>query len=91
MAKSSRRSFLVLAGTGAAVAGTAAVLPGASAEAAAPAAPTAAKGAAHPGPLVAHVRNTKTGEIAVLVGESEVVVHDKDLAHRLAHIATTAR
>jgi hypothetical protein len=81
---SSRRSFLVLAGTGAAVAGTAAVLPGASAEAA------ASKGAAHPGPLIAHVKDTRTGEIAVLVGEREVVVHDKDLAHRLAHIATTA-
>jgi hypothetical protein len=88
VADSSRRSFLVLAGTGAAVAGTAAVLSGASAEAAEPAAP---KGDAHPGPLVAHVKNTRTGEIAVLVGESEVVVHDKDLAFRLAHIATTAR
>lgn len=83
-ADSSRRSFLVLAGTGAAAAGTAVVLPVSSAEAAAP------KGAAHPGPLVAHVRDTRTGEVAVYLGNKEVVVRDKDLAHRIGRIAETA-
>jgi anaerobic selenocysteine-containing dehydrogenase len=82
---SSRRKFLAAAGAGTAVVGAAALLPAGAAAAAAP------KGAAHPGPLVAHVRNTSTGEIAVYVGEKEVVVRDKDLAHRIARIANTER
>jgi hypothetical protein len=85
MSDSSRRTFLALAGAGTVAAGTVAVLPGTAAAAAPP------KGAAHPGPLVAHVRNTKTGEIAVYVDEHEVVVHDKDLAHRIARLVATAR
>jgi hypothetical protein len=85
VADSSRRSFLVLTSAGAAAAGAAVVLPAGSADAAAPTGP------AHPGPFVAHVRNTATGEIAVMVGDSEVVVHDKDLARRIASIAHSAR
>jgi Rieske Fe-S protein len=77
----SRRNFLALAGAGAAAAGTAALLPTASADAATP------KGPAHPGPLVAYVRDTASGEISVNVGEREVVVHDRDLAQRIARIA----
>jgi hypothetical protein len=65
--------------------GAAALLPAAAAEAAEPNTP------AHPGPLVAHVRDTRTGEIAVYVGEREVVVHDKKLAHRIAGLAPTSR
>lgn len=90
MAESSRRSFLVIAGAGAAAVGTAVALPAASADAAEPRA-AEAKGPAHPGPLVAHVKNARTGEVAVFAGEKEVVVHDRDLAQRLARIAHTAR
>lgn len=61
------------------------MLPAAAAEAAAP------KGAVHPDPVVAHVRNPRTGEVAVYVGEKEVVVRDKDLAARIGRIAKTAR
>jgi hypothetical protein len=35
-------------------------------------------------PLIAHVRNLKTGEIALLVGTREVIYKDRELAARLA-------
>ena len=38
------------------------------------------------GPLVAYV-TMRTSEVALLVGEREVVVHDKDLVARLNHAA----
>jgi hypothetical protein len=38
-------------------------------------------------PLVAYVRDAHTGEVAVMVGEREVVVHDRELAARIAHVA----
>jgi hypothetical protein len=79
----SRRNFLAVAGVGAAAAGAAAILPTGSAGAATP----ASRGPAHPGPLVAYVRDTATGEVAVHVGEREVVVHDRELALRIARIA----
>jgi hypothetical protein len=39
---------------------------------------------------VAYVKNAKAGEIAVMVGEHEVVHQDKDLATRLAQVAATS-
>jgi hypothetical protein len=35
-------------------------------------------------PIIAHLRNASTGEIAVFSGTEEFIVHDPDLAARLA-------
>ncbi len=75
-----RRGFLVIAGAGAAAAGAAALAP--SAEAAAVTAPADATG-----PLIAYVTDMQRGEVTLMVGEREVVVHDRDLAARLARAA----
>jgi hypothetical protein len=40
------------------------------------------------GDVVAHVRDVKTGEIAVFTGEAEVTVHDRQLAARLARASS---
>jgi hypothetical protein len=78
----SRRAFLVGAGSSA-VAGAAVVS----------AAPTAGVGSRRPfrepavtadTPLVAYVRDVVSGEIAVMAGDREVVVTDRELAGRLA-------
>lgn len=79
MNDASRRGFLALTGTG--VAGVAAVAVAQSASAA-PARPSADVKAE--GPMVAHVRNVDTGEVAVMIGEREVVVKDKALVSALA-------
>ena len=41
--------------------------------------------------VVAHVRNASTGEVAVMVGEREVVAHDPKLVARLLAAARTAK
>lgn len=46
-----------------------------------------AKVAAHSGPVVAYVRNPRTGEVFVMAGEHQVMVHDRKLAARLARAA----
>jgi hypothetical protein len=79
-----RRGFLTLAGTGAAAAGLAAVAPAANAE------PVRAPAEAS-GPLVAFVTDVQHGELTLIVGEREVVVHDQDLAGRLAQAAHAGR
>jgi hypothetical protein len=76
----SRRDFLVAAGVGAATVGAAVVVPG-EADAAGTVPPAAT------GPLVAYVTDVHRGEITVFVGESAVVVHDADLATRIARAA----
>ncbi len=38
-------------------------------------------------PVVAYVKNPKTGEISVMRGDREVVVHDRRLAARIARAA----
>jgi hypothetical protein len=78
----SRRGFLALAGAGAAGVAAAAALGPGTAEAESTAVPKAATK-----PLVAYVRNARTGEVAVLEGEREVVVHDRALAARIARAA----
>jgi hypothetical protein len=45
---------------------------------------------AHEGPFIAWVKDPRAGEIAVLVGEHELIVRDKKLAKRLAQAAATA-
>lgn len=86
MSAYSRRNFLKTASVGAAAVGAAVAVPVALAGPA-EAEPNAP---AHAGPFMAWVKDARTGEIAVLVGETEVVHHDKALARRLAQLAATA-
>ncbi|MGH3496230.1 MAG: hypothetical protein ACRDP1_02030 [Nocardioidaceae bacterium] len=90
---SSRRSFLRQTSLGAAVVGVVATSPGLLAGAARAddsADAELSHGPLHAGALTVFVRDHRTGEIAVMVGEREVVHHDRALARRLARIAATA-
>lgn len=97
MTDQSRRKFLKATSIGGTAAGAAVVLPRLSAQPARAAqaqtatasasVTTAEAGAAHAGPFVAYVKNAKTGEIAVMAGENEVVHYDPQLAARLAQVA----
>jgi Spy/CpxP family protein refolding chaperone len=80
MNEPNRRGFLALAGAGAAAVGAVAVAPAAEASTSVP---------SHvKEPLVAYVRDAKSGEVAVMIGEREVVVHDRELAARIARAAS---
>jgi hypothetical protein len=46
-----------------------------------------AKLPAHSGPVVAYVRDPRTGEISVMAGEREVKVRDRKLATSIARAA----
>jgi len=82
----SRRSLMRSAvGAGAATV-AAGFLVSALAEPAA-AAPTTEGAAAHTEPVVAHVRDARTGDIDLFVGTRHVQVRDHDLAARLANAA----
>lgn len=95
MSESTRRGFLKIAGAGAAV-GAAAVATTAAVKSTGTTAPPQGTAAAVPagatGPLVAYVRDVRGAEVSVLVGETEVVVQDKELVARLvrARARTTA-
>jgi hypothetical protein len=80
MSEPTRRGFLTIAGAGAAAAGLAGVAPAATA------APVRAPAGAS-GPLVVYVTDMQRGELTLMVGEREVVVHDRDLTGRLARAA----
>ena len=58
----------------------------ASVSPAARAEPVRAPADAH-GPLVVYVTDMQHGELTLMHGEREVVIHDRDLAARLAHAA----
>lgn len=79
MSETSRRKFLAAAGVGAA-AGAAAIGTGGSAEAV----PSARRATE---PLLAVIDDPRQGTIRFLVGEREVVVHDRDLATRILNAA----
>jgi hypothetical protein len=89
MSAASRRAFM--AGAGAAtVVGAAAVAVGTAGPAAAATATattvgdaSAPQGPAHGAAVVAYVRNAVTGEIRLMSGDREVVVHDRALARTL--------
>jgi hypothetical protein len=85
MGDQSRRGFLALAGAGAAAVGLSAVVP-ATEVLGVPGAEAAS--AAASGPLVAYVKDSRTGEVSVMVGEREVIVHDRELVARLARAAS---
>ena len=81
MSDPSRRGFLILTGAGAAAVGAAVVAPAAFADRTDDTGPTKAGG-----PLVAYVSNMNTGEVSVMMGEREVVVHDRALCASLARV-----
>jgi hypothetical protein len=85
MPEASRRTFLAAAGAGAALASTAGLA--ASAEAAPSDHPSDSThdspGAADATPLVAFLRGSTAGELTLLSGEQERVVHDPELVRRL--------
>ena len=85
MSDTSRRKFLAAAGVGAA--GTVGLtgLHG-SAEAAAPADATRSKDSAKQ-PVVAYVEHHFSDRVHLMVGEREIVVHDRDLATRILNAA----
>ncbi|HEX4018240.1 MAG TPA: hypothetical protein VHX15_16005 [Frankiaceae bacterium] len=86
MSDSTRRTFLVATGAGAAALSVSALAPAAQAA-------TTTKNAkggspASDEPLVAYVSNASKGELTLLVGEREVLVHDRELVARLARAAS---
>jgi len=81
MSETSRRNFMAAAGAGAA---TTAVVLGAGAAQAKPAA-LGKKGVAEP--VVALIDDHKGATLRLLVGEREVVVHDRDLVTRILNAA----
>ncbi len=89
MSDSTRRSFLIASGAGAAAVGVAAATP--TVAAATPTVAAARTPATLPHnatDLVVHVADPSSGTLTLLVGEREVVVHDADLVARLARHAT---
>jgi hypothetical protein len=80
----SRRAFLSRGSLGVALAGALAVVPGMTTIlklTASPPAPGALPMSAEP--LVAHLRDLNTGEIALLAGTNKLIVRDVGLASRL--------
>jgi hypothetical protein len=92
MKELTRRRFLTRSSVGVAFAGALAVVPFMATAMKQPGTSTrlAAGTAMAAGPLVAHVRDFATGEIAFLVGSQRFVVRDPDLAVRL-HAAAAKR
>jgi hypothetical protein len=88
MKRLTRRGFLTKGSAGLAFMGAVASIPGLSSALKLPqAVPKGIRGGATSGPLVAHVRDAGTGEIAFLVGSERVVVRDPELASRLRSAA----
>ncbi|HEY2043556.1 MAG TPA: hypothetical protein VGH11_12835 [Jatrophihabitans sp.] len=96
MSDSTRRTFLLVAGAGAAAAGVASIAAPAAAATASASASASAKQAdrsteAGPAPdappLVAYVQDAQSGAVALMVGEQEVIVHDRELVGRLTRAA----
>jgi hypothetical protein len=81
MTETSRRKLIVAAGAGAA-AGTVALTSGQA---------SAAEVVRRPGsarePVVAFVKDHKSSELRLMVGEREVVVQDRDLVNRILNAA----
>src|SRR6476620_7008466 len=70
MSETSRRGFLAAAGTGVATAAVAPAVLGGTGASAAP---------SYQGAVVASVKDAAAGRVAVMAGEREVVVTDRDL------------
>jgi hypothetical protein len=88
MASLSRQNFIKKATVSAAAAGALATVPGFSlATEPAFASESDTRMSVHAGPVLAHIRNVATGEIAVLFGTREVVIHDVEVVNRLLRAA----
>lgn len=88
MANVTRRGFIVKTSTGVATIGALLAAPGLGQAAEMWAAPEmAASDGKFSGPIVAHVRNASTGEVAVMSGTREFVFHDRKLVARLIRAA----
>jgi CO dehydrogenase/acetyl-CoA synthase alpha subunit len=81
MSETSRRKFIAAAGAGAAVGAVAVTTGAASASTAQPRAGAARER------VVAVVGDHRSAEVRLLVGEREVVVHDRDLVTRILNAA----
>ncbi len=85
MSDASRRGFLVFAGAGTAAAVGAVAAPKIFSERSEAAAPQLeASDLADAESFVVHVKDVKSGQMAIMVGEREVLVTDRELAARLA-------
>lgn len=78
-----RRGFLTRGSIGMALAGTLAVVPGLANIRTIAGSPASGAQTWGNEPLVAHVRDLASGEIALLVGTKQIIVRDRDLASRL--------
>jgi hypothetical protein len=89
MTEPTRRNFLIASGAGAAAVGMAAAVPGtAGARTPDPTSVTLPHDATD---LMVHVADPSTGNLALYVGEREVLVHDRELVARLARAASTGQ
>ena len=87
----SRRHFLRTAAVGAAAVGVASATPQLWPDPQRPRPPPPTRTRRPKGPVTAYVRDHRTGEVAVMVGEHQVIHHDRALASKLAHIASLAK
>jgi hypothetical protein len=82
MSETSRRRFIGVAGAGAAATGATVLIPGAAS-----AAQTRLHGGSAKSAVVAYVEDIHSDAVVLMVDEREVVVHDRDLVHRLLNAA----
>jgi hypothetical protein len=82
MNDTSRRRFIGVVGAGAVTAGAATVLPDTALASEPQLGPDSASES-----LVAHVADPHSDEVTLMLGEREVVVHDRDLVTRLLNAA----
>lgn len=86
MNDSSRRKFLAVAGAGAA-AGTVGLTGIGSAASAAESGEAVRKPGHAQETVVAYVKDHRSSKLRLMVGEREVIVHDKDLVNRILNAA----
>ena len=82
MSETSRRRFIGVTGAGAAAVSATALVPGSAF-----ASQTHRRSDSATSPVVAYVRDVDSDEVTLMVDEREVVVHDRDLVHRLLNAA----
>jgi hypothetical protein len=82
MSETTRRGFLGVAGAGAAAVGAVAITPGSAF-----AGETQQKENGAKESVVAYIKDHKADSMTLMVGEREVVVHDRDLVNRILNAA----